>query len=930
MLFMRAAFLFACLLPAGLALATPEKAARFYEDALTRYDKGDFAAAIVQLKNAIQQDRGLLPAHLLMGKALLRKGELKGAEAAFEESLKLGVNRAEVALPLGQVYLLQGEPKLVLERIQPAGLPLAAQVEVLTLRGTAYADMGNFAMATRTFAEARALAPNSVTPLVAEIPLLLRGNDLERARAFASKSVEIAPKDASAWSAHASVMQAVQDEKTALASYNQALVIDPALAEARVARASLFLKLGREKEAESDLVYLKSNRLDDARAAYLRALIAHQKGNSEAAKAELREVVRLVDGLPPSWVAGREHYLMAGALGHYSLRNWQKARDYLQIIVGRSTRNLIARKLLASTYVEAREYDKAQPALEALMKEVPNDIQVNYLLGTVYLAQRRFVQASELLERATSAGGGSAATRELGIAQIALSRDAQGLANLEKAFADDPSDTRAATELAMTYARSGQKQKAVQICEGVVKRDPSNLAMLNFMGTIKSAIGDSKGARLAYESALARDLSFRPSALNLARLDVKESRFDAALARLTQLLARTGDDSDVLFELGVIERAAKRPAQAIRQWQRADDIQRVDPRPGLALVELHVEQQQVPRAIEIAKALASKYPDNLAVQIILGQALLAGGNQADARQIFQVATRISGFDPDIQLRIGRLQLQAANPDGAVYNAQKALQARGDDALALALLVEAETRRGDSARADAALKILNAKHAGSNVTLLTGANLAMARGQYAAAAAGYRAVASREPTTAIAINVAHAHIAAGESVKAVAYLQQWLKARPQDQSARKALAEAQSKVGDYPGARQTYSVILSAEPEDPLTLNNMAVVLLRLGDSAQAGVLAAKAYKITPAVPEIADTLGWSLARQGKDEEALRYLREARLRSPTNGEIRFHLATVLFRLGRTGEAREELAAAMNSPRKANYGEELARLKAQIDP
>ena len=50
----------------------------------------------------------------------------------------------------------------------------------------------------------------------------------------------------------------------------------------------------------------------------------------------------------------------------------------------------------------------------------------------------------------------------------------------------------------------------------------------------------------------------------------------------------------------------------------------------------------------------------------------------------------------------------------------------------------------------------------------------------------------------------------------------------------------------------------------------------------------------------------------------------------SGETRLHLATVLFRLGRTGEAREELAAAMNSPRKANYGEELARLKAQIDP
>ena len=128
-------------LPIGAgALAAPApKAARLYEDALLRYEKEDLPGAIIQLKNALQQDSKMLAAHLLLGKALLKNGDLKGAEAAFEEALKQGVNRGEVALPLGRIYLALGRPEHVIERIPASGLPPALQVDVLTMRGTAYA-----------------------------------------------------------------------------------------------------------------------------------------------------------------------------------------------------------------------------------------------------------------------------------------------------------------------------------------------------------------------------------------------------------------------------------------------------------------------------------------------------------------------------------------------------------------------------------------------------------------------------------------------------------------------------------------------------------------------------------------------------------------------------------------------------------------------
>src|SRR4051794_18816449 len=114
----------AALLGLGLAApayATPEKAARFYEDAQRRLERQDVAGAIIQLRNAVQQDNRMLAAHLLLGKALLRDGEVKAAEAALEEALRQGVDRSEIALPLGEIFTATGRPELVIDRLSAQG-----------------------------------------------------------------------------------------------------------------------------------------------------------------------------------------------------------------------------------------------------------------------------------------------------------------------------------------------------------------------------------------------------------------------------------------------------------------------------------------------------------------------------------------------------------------------------------------------------------------------------------------------------------------------------------------------------------------------------------------------------------------------------------------------------------------------------------------
>ena len=100
-------FLAAGLLAAGpVVRAADEKASKFYEDALVRYEKKDLDGAIIQLKNALQIDRNMLPVQVLLGKALLGIGKVKEALNAINQSI--AIREGVELLPESEALLQRG------------------------------------------------------------------------------------------------------------------------------------------------------------------------------------------------------------------------------------------------------------------------------------------------------------------------------------------------------------------------------------------------------------------------------------------------------------------------------------------------------------------------------------------------------------------------------------------------------------------------------------------------------------------------------------------------------------------------------------------------------------------------------------------------------------------------------------------------------
>jgi len=905
----------------------PAKAAAFYEDGQARYEHGDRAGAVVQLKNALQQDPKMLSAHVLLGRALLEETEFPAAEAAFDQALKLGVSPVEIAAPRARLLMSLGRSKQLLRDISPSGLYGDDLVEVLTLRAKAQALEGNDAEALAGFQAAIDTDPGAVRPYIDLVPFLIQRGELKAADERVARLFEFASEDARAWNLRASMYHVRGRLREALADYDKALTLDPTHVDARVARASLLVDLKQDDAALKDLDYLAEHARREPRSAYLRALLAGRRGDQAAAQAALTEVAGLVDSLPPEYANANEQLLMLGALSHHGLNEREKATEYLDTLLRRYSRNFGARKLLAAIYLDEGDNARALTTIETVLKDAPNDPQANLLAGRAHLGYKRYKQANDHLHLAVKyLDKGPEALFALGLSQLGLGDAEQGIANLEKAAAASPGDLGIGITLASMYMQRGLTDKALARAEALSQALPDSLPVINLLGSVRAARGNLDGARAAFQRALERNPEFAPAVLNLARIESQVGQTDAAIVRLQAWLAKHPDDARAMYEMGVIAQRDGRLVEAIEWLRKAVSKQPDQTQPSLALVEAQSRAGQIAAALNTAKEAGLRHPDDLSVQSVLGQAYLAAGDAKSARQVFKNMTRNAEFDPDAQVRIGRLLLGAGFPDDAEYNIQKALTARQDYAPAYALSIDLALMRGKVDVAREALARLRQVAPAYPDLLRYEGTIALASGDGQTALQRFARLYREQPGTRSALNLAAVQQRTGNMKGAEATLRKE-QARLPSRVILDALARLLEATGQWPAAGDAYRKLIADESGDPEMLRRFALVLLKLEDPA-ALATADKARALAPNDPAVIDTVGWIRLQSGDVDGALALLRDARLRSPESRAIRYHLASALAKSGRTGEARAELTAALQGAADFPEVEQARALKASL--
>jgi putative PEP-CTERM system TPR-repeat lipoprotein len=916
---------------AGLALAallavsaTPAhaqnaaaRASQFYEDALQRFEKKDYAGAVVQLKNVLRLDNRNLSAQVLLGRALLEDGQVNAAEVAFTEAIRLGVNRAEVVVPMATAAMRQGKPDQLLSdaRFAVEGLPRQTQFELLLLRAAAAGDTGDLRAALKAIDDARALNASAIESFLAEVPLRIRGRQLREALAAADRAASLDASSAKAHYSRGEVLHVMGDAAKARAAYDRAIQIEPDYVDALVARAGIALDQGRLAEVQRDIDAALRKTPREPRATFLRATVAEREGRAADARAALNEVTTQLDPIPPQFLRFRPQLLLLGGLAHHGLGQREKAKPYLEGVL-RGDPGHPSAKVLASMHLADRSPDAAILVLDAYLRQAPGDVQAQVLLANAHLGQGRAARAVQILQDALKRGDSPALRTSLGLAHVGAGRVTEAIRELEAAYAKDPLNLQAGYALGSLYVQTRQAGPAQRVAQSLEKAFPARPEVLTLGAQARGLRGDLAGAQTALDAALKADPAHVPAQIETARLAMARGDHARAARALDAVLARDDKNSDAVAALAELSERTGKLGDAERWLMRGDEIAGgSNPAPALALVEFHLRQQQVPKAQEALRRAQAKAPDAVSVLVATARVALAAGDATQARSQLGRAATAAGFNVPQLVQIAGLQLVAGQPQAAGHSLDKALNERPNHLPALAIRAEVDILLGELASAEQRIRRVLAAAPRSGLGHTLAGNLAEARRQPEAALAAYRKAHELDRNGASFLRVFIATVRRDRPA-AIRLAEQWVATNPRDAQVWRVLGDTQLDAGNAAAARRSYEEMVKLGTRDADALNNLAHALISLKDPGALRV-AEQALAVAPGAAHVIGTTGWAAFKAGQNDRAIQLLRDARLRDPGNADTRFYLASVLAAMGRNGEARTELNAALLPDSQLSY-------------
>ena len=888
---------------AGLVLSFPShadreaQAARYYEDALTRYERGDDAGAIIQLKNALKEDPKMLPALVLMGQAHLRRGEPAAAERVLADAERLGAARSEIAVHQARAYLDQGKSRVLLERFGADGLAPQARREMLILRTRAQIQLSQLEAAMTSARQAEQISGGEARALALQAQIHLVAGRPQEAQAAVQRALQRAPRDPEAWTMQASIAHAQGDLTAAARDYGRALEFQPQHLEARLARAGIWLDLKRDADARADIDYLHKHFAHDPRGAYLRALYHARKGDGAASRAAMQDVTRTLSQLSPEFLQASDQLKLLGGLAHHALGEFERAKSYLVPYQEKFPREPGVRKLLGSIYLAERQFDRAVAMLQPALRVQPDDAQALSLLGSAYMGQGKHAQATRLFQEAAQAQDHPAVQTGLGLSLLGSGQRDAGFAALLRAYELAPASPQAGVPLALAHLKRGEGKPAVAIVEALLRREPRNVSLRNLLGVAKIAAGDRAGARAAYVAAIQAAPSFYAAHLNLARLDEADGQVERARQRYLGIVKVRPDHLDAMLELARLEEQAGRRAEALRWLEKAASLKGQDVRPRLALHGLHLRSGQAQRAFDAAREAQAIAPRQPATLMALADAQIALGNADSARTTLRTLVQGAAFNAGWLTQAAARQMQVGDAEAAAYSLNKALLAEPGYLPARLLQARLAIQQGRLAEAERLVQALPQSGPAHAAALRALGELRQAQRRGAEAVDAYRAAYAADGGSESLFGLYGALMAANQARDAARLMADWRARHPADRTAGHALGEAWLALGDLPRARAVYQDLVGRDARDARAHNNLAHVLMRQGDAA-ALRHAEQARALAPNQPQVNDTLGWILVQQGQVEKGLRYLREAALRAPDDPEIRAHLEAALAKLRAT--------------------------------
>ncbi|WP_082507022.1 XrtA/PEP-CTERM system TPR-repeat protein PrsT [Duganella sp. Root336D2] len=901
-------------LAALLACQRIKPVADVLADARKAHDSGADRAAVIHLKNLLQQEPGHGAARRMLGELHLALGDPISAEKELRRALALGQTRAQLLPLLVRALLAQASYQGVLDELQAEPATPAIQA----WRGHALLGLGKTEDAGRLYTLALGKDSKLVEAHLGQARLAMLRSETNAAADSVQRALAADPHNSDTLRFKGDLLRMRGDFAGALAAYRVILEHDRNNVQAFADIAAVHLLQGKPDLARQQLDAARKIQPSSLVILYAQGLLDLAEGRHKAALERAQMVLRAAPDHLPSVLLAATVELENGATA--------QARAHIARYRQSQPKELFALRLQAQCELRQGKPGDAVALLEPAIAENPQDIDLLALGGEAAMRAGRHELAARWFGRASSLAPESGSLLAAnGLSLLGQGQDARAVDALEQAAQKEGVASRAASLLVMSHMRNRNFSKAMEQVRRM-EAQGDNPAVQNLKGGVLLASGDLAGARKAFSRSLELDPEHMPALDNLAELDVLEKKVPLARQRYQAALARSRDTLPLLMALARLEaRQGNVPAAA--SWlERAIAAAPDGAAPVQALAALYLRSGQAGKALQQAQRLQALRPNEPASLDVLAQAASAAGQHAQALDSLQKLALLRPLEADVQLRIARTALALSRKPLALQAARKAvaLNPAREDVLVLASMLLLDSRAFDEARKLA--RSAQQRQPGAAIGFKLEGDTLLEEGKAADAVAPYERAFGLQRSGPVLIALHRALHAAGKADAAEQRMRDWLGQHPGDQPTRLYFASHLLQQARFGAAQREYEFILQHDPDNVLALNDLAWALLQSkeGDAMRP---AERAYQLAPGNPAVADTLAWILAENGKPARALPLLKKALETAPTASDIRLHYAHALFRSGDKRAARsqcEQLLALQGFAHRAEVEGLLAKL------
>lgn len=897
------------LIAAGAALAlsagcTQSPASRI-GSAKKYLEKGDLAAAAIELKNAIASEPENGEARYLLGRTMLNRGEVVAAEGELRRALKSGFDPDKVVPLLGRVLLSTGQQKKLIDEFQGFGsADPVVKASVQALVGDALLQLGERAKAEAAYASALTTHPSNTEAQVGLARLKAGAGDAAGAEADADKVIADAPAHVGALLLKGELASVRGDREAAQAAFKKAVSIDAKHGGAWYALVMLRLMGNELEEARAALAEFQRHAATDPRAVFLAALIRQRDGDMPGAKELLLQLLRGAPDNPALLIAAGE---VENALGNPAM-----AEGYFNRALARSRDIRGAEEGLVITYLRTRRAPLALTQIEALLRRYPRDSRLAALAGEVYLANNKLPEATRAFERAVSlAGDNQFARARLTLSYLAMGNESRAEQALEALRQSNPTGNQADLMRIDTHLRKREYAQALRAIDGMEKRLGPSAMSNTIRGIAFSAKGDLPAARKSYEAALAAEKDYAPAAFQLASLDTADGDRDAARKRYEQILQADPKNLDASRGLAAVMRQQGRPESEIRQaFEKAVAANPTSLSSRLNLVLYLLQQGDARSAVTAAQSGVAALPDRPEMLEVLGRAQAAAGQTAQAQAAFAKLAAALPANPGVPLLQASVAAMNKDFDAAIGFMRPVVEKHPDGIGPARQLASYFVKAGKIEAGLRDARELQRARTNAPAGFALEAEIHAIQKQWDAADQAYAKGIRASSFPALVILRLAALEAAGKGGEIERIAREWISVNPRDMTVPTFLGERDLLKGNFASAIKRYTSIVEAQPGNATALNNLAFAAGKVGD-AKALKYAEKALAIAPNSPDILDTYGMLLLSAGRTQEGIDYLRRAAALAPQHLGIRLNYAEALARSDKTA-ARKEIEAVLASP------------------